>query len=591
MSTSGSVLYVFGAFCLDTGQHLLTRETESLSLAPKSFELLFLLVRNAGRLTEKERIMQALWPETFVEEANLSNLVAGLRRTLGDSPSHSRYIQTVPKVGYRFVAPVTELLRATSEGKGVNGSHPVAIRVLAFPFRISGAQHELEHLAIGLPDSISNLLSDLNAFTIRSVQLAMRFDPMHWDPARVAEEADVDFILTGSVSREEAHLKILTQLMEARTGALRWSKQWQLPLEEISRLPNGVVQMVVRALLQDEPGSISATSASSSAGFELYIRASQLALKRTPENMALARDLYLACVERDPGYAPAWACLGRCYRFLDKFSPHPGRCLALAREAFERAFALNPDLGLAHTLYSGLQADLGEAEQAMSRLLKRAAAHPNDPELFSALVHVCRYCGQLDASLAAHERALTLDRNAKTSVAHTYFCLGDFERAAYWYGSGAGLYLDALALACQGREREARALLWARQDTMWMMPALMKSLQAYLERDIHECIEILEASAFTLQDPEMVFYAARQAAQAGDLELGNRLLRHAVEHGYYSSYAMTHDSWLQALRATPEFERTLDLAKAKERKSRRALERAAGLEVFALESQRLSTGA
>ena len=74
----------------------------------------------------------------------------------------------------------------------------------------------------------------------------------------------------------------------------------------------------------------------------------------------------------------------------------------------------------------------------MVRLLKTLAFHQNAPELFIALVQACRYCGQLDASLAAHRRALELDPNVRTSVTHTYFLLGNFERSLFWYGTVAG---------------------------------------------------------------------------------------------------------------------------------------------------------
>jgi hypothetical protein len=100
----------------------------------------------------------------------------------------------------------------------------------------------------------------------------------------------------------------------------------------------------------------------------------------------------------------------------------------------------------------------------MIRLLHRAHEHANDPDLFTGLVQACRYCGQLDALLAAHRRAIELDPNMRTSVAHTFFLKADFERALYWYGSGRGVYLDVLALASMGREQEAAALLWTRKD-------------------------------------------------------------------------------------------------------------------------------
>ena len=97
--------------------------------------------------------------------------------------------------------------------------------------------------------------------------------------------------------------------------------------------------------------------------------------------MILARDLYLRSVEADPKYAPAWACLGRTHRFLGKYGVEDQATnLARAEEAFRKAFALNPELALAHNFYTALQTDLGRSLDAMERLLKRAHTHHNDLE-------------------------------------------------------------------------------------------------------------------------------------------------------------------------------------------------------------------
>jgi len=577
MTTISPGQFAFGPFRLDTKEHSLTRHGDQLPLTPKSFDLLCLLVCHAGRLVDKERIMQTLWPDSFVEEANLSNLIAALRRQLGDSSAQPIYIQTVPKLGYRFVARVEEV-RCESKptaGQEQPQRQPTAIRFIAFPFRANGPVTEVEHLGFGLSDEISSVLADLNAFIVRSVQVAMRFDPIHWDPARVAEQAEVDVILSGTYSQHGPQLQLLTHLMEARSGALLWSKQWRIERDEAFRLPQAVVQMIVRTLLRGDKYHHTDRVASD-ATFDLYLRANLLTMNRTPENMALARDLYLACIEKDPRYAPAWANLGRCYRFLDKFAPRPGHYRNAAISAFERAFALDPDLGIAHIFYTALQVESGAAGDAVVRLLKRSTRHSNDPQLFSALVHACRYCGLLDVSVAAHKRALQLDPNVRTSVAHTYFAQGDYERALFWYGAEAGLYLDALSLACMNRKKEALALLWSRRDKFHLMPVQMESLQAYLEGDHDRCISVLKETASGAKDPEMVFYASRQAAIVGAIDLANTLLSESIGRGYFSSHAMAHDPWLQSLRDTGEFRSMVERARHSEAKARRSFHETGG---------------
>src|SRR5690348_18203579 len=100
--------------------------------------------------------------------------------------------------------------------------------------------------------------------------------------------------------------------------------------------------------------------------------------------------------------------------------------LTRAESAFQRALALNPDLAQAHKLYAQLEADLGRAHDAMVRLVGRARIA--DPEIMAGLVTTCRYCGLLDASIAAHERARRLDPRINTSVMHTWGMQGDYER-------------------------------------------------------------------------------------------------------------------------------------------------------------------
>jgi len=108
MPLETKALYEFGKFRCDPREHLLLREGKPVSVSPKSFEILVALIQNNGRLLTKDELMQQVWPDSFVEEANLTVNISALRKVLGETPGGQRYIETVPKRGYRFVAPVTE---------------------------------------------------------------------------------------------------------------------------------------------------------------------------------------------------------------------------------------------------------------------------------------------------------------------------------------------------------------------------------------------------------------------------------------------------------------------------------------------------
>src|SRR5215831_10157444 len=109
MGRSENNLYEFGPFHLDTAERLLLRDSLPVPLAPKVFDTLVVLVQHSGHLLTKDELMQKVWPDSFVEEVNLTVNISALRKALGDDQNGQRYIDTVPKKGYRFVTPVREL--------------------------------------------------------------------------------------------------------------------------------------------------------------------------------------------------------------------------------------------------------------------------------------------------------------------------------------------------------------------------------------------------------------------------------------------------------------------------------------------------
>jgi len=111
------VLFEFGEFRFDPAEHLLLRDRKPVSLTPKAFDILQILLQSNGRLLSKEELMNRIWPNSFVEEANLTVNISALRKVLGDPPDGGEYIETVPKRGYRFVAEVTELLEEGETAK------------------------------------------------------------------------------------------------------------------------------------------------------------------------------------------------------------------------------------------------------------------------------------------------------------------------------------------------------------------------------------------------------------------------------------------------------------------------------------------
>ena len=294
-------------------------------------------------------------------------------------------------------------------------------RLIVLPFRILRQHDASDFLSVSLPDAITNSLTAIDSLVVRSTMTATRFVASpEVDVKMISEQAQVDAILTGTILSDGEHLRVTTQLVQAPDGKLLWSNTSQATLRNIFQLQDDLVERIVqslrlpltarehRALKHDVPASAIA--------YECYLRANQLAAAGDLQSMTLARDLYRRCVDDDAAYAPAWASLGRIYRFLAKYGVDRADNFAAADDAFQKAFRLNPDLALAHNFYTLLETDLGRSLDAMKRLLKRAHSHRNDANLFAGLVHACRYCGLLEASVAAHERARRLDPHVRTSV-------------------------------------------------------------------------------------------------------------------------------------------------------------------------------
>src|SRR5262249_39565021 len=155
-----------------------------------------------------------------------------------------------------------------------------------------------------------------------------------------------DAILTGSILPDGENLRVTTQLVQASDGALLWSNTSEASLRDIFRLQDNLVDRIVQSLALPltarEQRALKHDIPATARGYEFYLRANQLvAAGYNVQNMMLARDLYLQAAEADPGYAPAWACLGRAHRFLGKFGDDRSENFTRAQEAFQKAFQLN----------------------------------------------------------------------------------------------------------------------------------------------------------------------------------------------------------------------------------------------------------
>jgi DNA-binding winged helix-turn-helix (wHTH) protein/tetratricopeptide (TPR) repeat protein len=558
---SQHVLLRFGAFELDLRSGELRKDGVVVKLTPQPFRVLALLARRSGEVVSRDEIRQQIWcGDTFVDfDQGLNFCIRQIREALGDDAETPRYVETLPRRGYRFLLPVeTE--------SGAAGA--ALTRLIVLPFRMLRPDPETDFLAFSVPDAITSSLSGLESMVVRSSLVASRFAG-EVDPKALATEADVDVVLSGTLLRSGDRLRVSAQLTEVPGGRLLWAHTSEVALGEMfqiqDELATRIVDSLALPLTAREHTLLKRDVPSSPRAYELYLRGNQLS--HDPKQWAVACDFYTRCVEEDPGYAPAWARLGRIRHVMGKWlGTDAAENLDRAGVALKRALEINPDYPLAHKFFAQLDIDCGRAREAMARLLR--LARTADPELFSGLVSVCRYCGLLDASIAADARARRLDSRVRTSIVHTWFLRGDHARVVRTKLE-ENPYIVVLSFAAVGRTAEAigltreleRKIPSRKRDFMMVATTLLEGKTD----DSIAAANRIAASDFC--DPEGLFYMARHLAHLNEIEGALDLFRRVVEGGYCCYPSMAVDPWLDPLRPRPEFVTLLRQAEASHRQA------------------------
>ena len=502
-----------------------------------------------------------------------NSLVDVLYAVLHQNPaplSGSREIEALDRVIRRAMAKrvedryssALEMLQALefvslSDSTAIASRTRTISRIIVLPFRAPKSDEQTDFLNYTLPDAISNSLSAMDNLIVRSSLLAARFEGQP-DPKRVAVEADVDAFLTGSLLRAGDRFRLTCQLIEAPSGSVIWSQTANSSMQDLFMIQDELCERILQSLQfpldERERRSSHRDVPASARAYEYYLRANQIAVTRTLDSMSLARDLYLQCLEESPNYAPAWVRLGRVCHFLGKFGDGEDGNMERSEQAFNRAFALNPDLAIAHNFYTPAECDQGHTQKAMLRLLERARSRRNDAELFAGLVQACRYCDELEASIAAHLRGRHLDPHLITSAAHTYFLLGDYTSTLDCYSKKGTYYLDCAALVALGENQTALSLLREREQSggaTGAVQGIMRSLRAYLEGNWQECFNAI-ATAET-GDPEILFYEARHLARINEIDRAISALSTAIDRGFLCVSAISRDRWFAPLRSSPRY--------------------------------------
>ncbi len=486
------VLYEFGVFQLDPDERLLLCRGEAVPLTPRAFDTLLLLVENSGHRLRKDELIEKLWPDSFVGENSLAQNISALRKALDEDSSGQQYIETLPKLGYRFTAPVvrvqasefsekstpapadsrlgtvTETRQDAAPQSGSTAAHsavrrktivgvaallgitalaviayvlfarksqsppaPAPLRLAVLPFRNLKQNNETDFLGFSLADAVIAKLGYVNTLIVRPSAYIDKYRNQTIDPRQVADDLKVDLLLTGSFIKEGDDLRITAQLVDVNRNQFVWQDTMDLKYDKLSTVQDEVTANVIRGLqLNLSPAEKENLSRDTPANALAYEYFLHGVDLYSRNDFSTATNMLEKTVNLDPNYALAWAHLGRAYNAAAAFALEGHDAYQKAFAAYEKALALNPEQVEPRIFMANTFTDTGRVHQAVPLLRQTIAAHPNLAEAHWELGYAYRFGGMLNESIAECERARQLDPKVKihSSAINSYLYNGEYAK-------------------------------------------------------------------------------------------------------------------------------------------------------------------
>ena len=386
--------YRFGSFRLDPDTRVLLRNGDVVRLPPKAIDTLLVLLQSAGQCVGKEALIQAVWPDTFVEENNLAHHVSVLRGTLGNGEGGRAYIETIPKRGYRFVGEVKEATddagdvaeRAPAEpSRALTGSRPtrrkqaaaIALPALGalvvvwllnyrgpsaplfeslavLPFQNLSGDPRQEYVSDGLTEALIGEVAKIGALRVISRTSVMRYKDDRKPLPQIARELNAGAVIEGSIARFGDRIRVSVQLLDGAKDKHLWAETYERDLAEIPKLWGEVaigIAREIRARIQPAERVRLAGRPVKRDAFEAYLRGRYYWNKRTAENIHKAIEFFRKSIDEDPAYARAYAGLADCYNQLGTVligGQPPAEIRPLAIASAKRALEIDPELAEGH---------------------------------------------------------------------------------------------------------------------------------------------------------------------------------------------------------------------------------------------------
>lgn len=438
------VTYTFGSFCLRAADRQLLHDRQPVPLAPKMFDTLLLLVESQGRLVEKDEFLKRVWPDSFVEEVALAHAISRVRRALREGSGGSDLIETVPKRGYRFLAPV--------EISGGGAREEVSrITLAVLPFENLGAGVEHEYIADGLTEEVIAALGhvDPEHLSVIGRTSMMAYKQTTKSLADIGRELGAGFLVESSVRGESGRLRIVSKLIRARDQVQIWSASYDgapaSVLDFQRELSTAIAHEVSRRLSPDRVGALAGRQTSDVEAYDLYLRGRYFWNQLSAPTTRRAIEFYARATELDPGYALAWSGLASAWASGPINGDAPPQLVwprsreasaravatganlaevqaalgllnfwlewewAAAETAFRKAIELDPSYSLAHRQLGIVLSVIGRHAEAQAAVLKARELDPLDATHYVLSAQVAFHARESAAALRLAEQARVLD--------------------------------------------------------------------------------------------------------------------------------------------------------------------------------------
>jgi TolB-like protein/DNA-binding winged helix-turn-helix (wHTH) protein len=455
----------FGAFEVDLSSGELRKNGVKVRLPDQSFQVLAMLTENPGKVVTRDELRKKLWPgDTFVDfDDGLNSAVLRLRNALGDSAGKPRFVETLPRRGYRFLAPLNGATAETQASPAVMVATPgpavlrrrpgklmwqlgfaaatlVAvlgalialnvggIRQRFFPVpqihsvavlsleNVSGDPNQ-EYFADGLTDALTTELAQVGSLRVISRTSAIRYKGQRKPLAQIASELHVDAVVEGTVRRDGERVWMTTQLIDTARDRHLWARSYEREVRDFPALQAEVVRDLVYALgirlNPNEEARLARSSTIGSEAYDLYLRSGlHFTLENATDNQT-AIDLLERAVSLDPDFAPAYARLSNAYRIRASVLSQQDKVWEeKALAAVQKALALDPNLAEAYVSRGHLLWSLPNHfphERAADDYHHALALNPNLAEAHHQLAHLYNHVGLLDKGLEEARKAVALD--------------------------------------------------------------------------------------------------------------------------------------------------------------------------------------